>query len=277
MVFLRMASVDRFANKTTTRLRRRFLESAKTSANGAVCQANMTLYGWLKYPDSGILDRLFPLAVRPTMTTRVKICGLTRVDDVDRAVDLGADAIGLVFHARSPRHLNLVQAEKLLARIPAFVTRVALFRDASAASVAQVAQRLQIDALQFHGSESNEFAQQFNKRWFKAIGMGDPELRGDRLATELAAYPGSCGLLFDSHSVRKMGGSGKQFDWSALPQPMPAGSILAGGLSADNVAQAIQTTQAFAVDVSSGVELAPGVKSAQRMKEFFDEVKRVSK
>jgi phosphoribosylanthranilate isomerase len=210
------------------------------------------------------------------MTTRIKICGLTRVDDVDRAVDLGADAIGLVFHARSPRHVNLVQAEKLLERIPPFVTRVALFRDAPATSVAQVVQQLSIDALQFHGSETNQFARQFGKRWFKAIGMGDPQLRGEQLATELAAYPDSSGLLFDSHSVRKMGGSGKQFDWSVLPSPMPRGSILAGGLNADNVAQAIQTTQTSAVDVSSGVELAPGVKSAQRMKAFFDEVKRVS-
>lgn len=211
------------------------------------------------------------------MTTRIKICGLTRAEDVDRAVDLGADAIGLVFHPRSPRHLNLIQAENLLARIPPFVTRVALFRDASATSVAQVVQQLPIDALQFHGSETNQFAEQFNKRWFKAIGMGDSELRGNKLAAELLAYPSACGLLFDSHSVRKMGGSGKQFDWGVLPRPMPRGSVLAGGLNAGNVANAIQITQASAVDVSSGVELAPGVKSAQRMKAFFDEVKRVSK
>lgn len=211
------------------------------------------------------------------MTTRIKICGLTRIDDVDRAVDLGADAIGLVFHARSPRHVNLAQAELLLDRIPAFVTRVALFRNASATSVAQVVHQLPIDALQFHGSESNTFAKQFGKRWFKAIGMGDAELRDDKLATELAAYPDSTGLLLDSHSVRKMGGSGKQFSWEALPQPLPRGSILAGGLTASNVAEAIETTHAFAVDVSSGVELAPGVKSAQRMKAFFDEVNRVSR
>lgn len=210
------------------------------------------------------------------MTTRIKICGLTRLDDIDRAVDLGADAIGLVFHPRSPRHVNLVQAEKLLARVPPFVTRVALFRNSSEATVAQVVQQLPIDTLQFHGSENNEFSKRFGKRWFKAVGMGDPEFRGERLATELLAYPDACGLLFDSHSVRKMGGSGKQFDWDVLPSPMPAGSVLAGGLNANNVAQAIQTTQASAVDVSSGVESAPGVKSAQRMKAFFDEVKRVS-
>lgn len=210
------------------------------------------------------------------MTTRVKICGLTRVDDLERAVELGADAIGLVFHSHSPRNVNMFQAEKLLARIPPFVSRVALFRNASVAEVAHVMQRLQIDAIQFHGDENNEFARQFQTRWFKAIGMGDSSLRGAKLVTELAAYPDACGLLFDSHGAQKMGGSGSQFDWRVLPNPMPKGAVLAGGLHAGNVAHAIQVTGASAVDVSSGVEIAPGVKSARRMKEFFDEVKRVS-
>lgn len=210
------------------------------------------------------------------MSTRVKICGITRSDDLACAIDLGADAIGLVFHPKSPRHVNLHQAEKLLKKIPAYVTRIALFRNSDAVAVGQVVHSLDIDALQFHGNESNQFANQFGKRWYKAIGMGDPQLRGTALEEELAAYPDSCGLLFDSHSVRKMGGSGTQFDWTVLPSPLPQGSVLAGGLHAGNVKQAIETTNSFAVDVSSGVESAPGIKSAKRMKAFFDEVKRVS-
>lgn len=209
------------------------------------------------------------------MRTRIKICGLTTIEDVNSAVDLGVDAIGLVFHARSPRNVNITQAKQLLNAIPPYVTRVALFRDADEATVHQVVRSLPIDVLQFHGSESNEYAQQFGRRWYKAIGMGDSDLRGEKLAAELAAYPDADGLLFDSHSTNKMGGSGAKFDWSVLPSPLPRGAILAGGLNPNNVAAAVETVRPWAVDVSSGVEKAPGVKSAQRMKAFIDEVKRV--
>lgn len=207
------------------------------------------------------------------MHTRIKICGLTRADDVKAAVDCGADALGFVFFERSPRHVTLAQAEKLLALVPPLVSAVGLFVDAPAAVVRETLAALPLDQLQFHGSEAADYCRQFGRRWFKAVPMHDlPDAA--RAAAWLAQYPDSSAFLFDAFGKAQMGGSGEAFDWSRLP-PTDRPVILAGGLHAGNVGEAIRRFRPFAVDVSSGVESAPGVKSSVKMQAFFTAVRNV--
>lgn len=200
--------------------------------------------------------------------TRVKICGLTRVEDLEAAVSLGVDAVGLVFSPRSPRHLELDQARLLAARIPAFVTLVALFLDPPADMVASVLDAVQPELLQFHGAESPHFCTAFRRRYIKAIAMAQPQ----RLAAELATHPDASGFVLDSHAPGERGGTGEVFDWKTMPAGRP-GLILAGGLDAANVGGAIRARAPFGVDVSSGVESAPGHKSAARMADFIRAVR----
>ena len=205
------------------------------------------------------------------MHTRIKICGLTRADDVKAAIDCGADALGFVFFERSPRHVTLAQAERLLALLPPLVSAVGLFVDAPAAVVRETLAVLPLDQLQFHGVETADYCRQFGRRWFKAVPMRDlPDAAS--AAAWLAAYPDSSAFLFDAFGRAQMGGSGEVFDWSCLP-PTDRPVILAGGLHAGNVGDAIRRFRPFAVDVSSGVESAPGVKSSAKMRAFITAVR----
>ncbi len=202
------------------------------------------------------------------LRTRVKICGLTSVADAQVVAEAGADAIGLVFYEPSPRHVAIVQAAEIARAMPAFVTKTALFVDPQADYVNTVLQQVDIDLLQFHGDESPEFCEQFAKPYMKAVRM-----QADTVLTDLAQqYAGAAGLLLDAYVPGIPGGTGEQFNWEWIPKDLSKPVILAGGLTADNVRQAILTAKPWAVDVSGGVEQSKGVKSPQKIIEFMQQV-----
>jgi len=198
--------------------------------------------------------------------TRVKICGITRVDDALAAVRAGVDAIGLVFVQRSPRHVNIETARTICRALPPFVSRVGLFMDAEVERVQQVLDEVPLDWLQFHGREEAAFCRQFGRPWIKALAMG-----GDGMI-DISAFEAADALLLDSHGAGAMGGSGETFDWRRVPS-MKRPWVLAGGLHPGNVAEACRQLQPDAVDVSSGVEVRPGVKSDKLMDQFIKAVK----
>lgn len=209
--------------------------------------------------------------------TRVKICGLTRPQDVRAAVDAGADAIGLVFYPASRRALALDHAAALRAAVPAFVSVVALFVNPDNIAVTQVLDAVRPDLLQFHGEEPPAFCEQFGARYLKAFRVGAPGLdTPEGLASRCRQYPRASGWLFDSFSPG-YGGSGSRFDPALLAAvPRDVGSpalILSGGLDADCVGKGIAEWRPFAVDVSSGVESAPGIKDADRIRSFVRAVR----
>ena len=203
--------------------------------------------------------------------TRVKICGITRVEDALAAAQAGADAIGLVFYERSPRHVSIAQAKQLAAALPPFVTSVGLFVNAEAAFVREVLNRVPLDLLQFHGDESPEFCAQFAKPYLKAIRVK----AGVDLLQCASDFRGAKGLLLDAHVEGIPGGTGMAFDWKLIPQKLPLPVILSGGLDADNVAAAIKQIRPYAVDVSSGVEAAKGIKDAAKIAAFINEVNSI--
>ncbi len=202
------------------------------------------------------------------MTTRIKFCGLTRIEDVRAAVALGVDAIGFVFARRSRRFVEPGQAAALRDALPPFVSAVALFMDDEPDWIEQVIGAVRPDLLQFHGEETPPFAARFARPYLKAVPMASV---GD--ATAYAGrYADARGFLLDSHASGGAGGSGAAFDWSAVPQ-LPRPIVLAGGLEAGNVAQAIAQVKPYAVDVSSGIESAPGLKDAAKMRAFVEAVR----
>lgn len=201
--------------------------------------------------------------------TRIKCCGMTRVEDALLAARLGADAIGLVFTAHSKRRVTLARASEIIAALPPFVTTVALFMDDDAALVRQVMDEAHPDLLQFHGNESDDWCAQFGHPFLKAIPMGE----GRAALSRLHDYPRAAGLLLDGHAVGEAGGSGRAFDWSLLPDGLAQPAILAGGLHAGNVGAAIHVARPWAVDVASGVESAPGIKDPVRLEAFIHAVR----
>lgn len=206
------------------------------------------------------------------MRTRIKFCGMTRRQDIQAAEQLGVDAIGLVFYAGSRRCLTLTQAQELTRSVSAFVTVTGLFLDASEAAVQRTLDAVRLDLLQFHGNESPEFCAAFGRPYVKALSMrAQPDL-----ADCARRYHGAAALLLDSHLPGQAGGTGTIFDWRAVPQVPGMPLILAGGLHAANVAEAIRAVRPYAVDVSSGVESAPGIKDVAKMAEFVREVNRVA-
>ena len=203
--------------------------------------------------------------------TRVKICGITRVEDAQAVCRAGVDAIGLVFYAKSPRNIDVKKAIEICHSLPAFITVVALFKDADEAFVRDVIQQVPIDLLQFHGSENETFCTQFDKPYIKAVGMV-----GHANINEFAErYTRARGLLLDSHAIGEDGGSGHVFDWGTIPESIRGQITLAGGLTADNVASAIEQVRPFAIDISSGVESSGGIKELAKINAFMNEVKRV--
>lgn len=208
------------------------------------------------------------------MRTRIKFCGLTRVEDVQAAVAVGVDALGFIFAAGSPRCLDVERLDALVAALPIFVTPVVLFRDNAPDDVAAVLARSSRLIAQFHGDEPPAFCAGFARPWLKAVPMG--ALSDAALTDYLASFAraGCAGFVFDSHGGAITGGSGRGFDWSRLPQAVPAPVILAGGLGPDTVADAVRRVRPHAVDVSSGIESAPGIKDHAKMRRFADEVFR---
>ena len=200
---------------------------------------------------------------------RVKICGITRVADALAAADAGADAIGLVFYAGSPRCVTPAQARAVTARLPPFVTKVGLFVNPDAEAVAAVLGAVCLDVLQFHGDESPAFCSSFARPYVKAIRM-----RRDLDAGELCRRyeESAAAILLDGYSRDAYGGTGRSFDWRRAPQDRAAPIILAGGLTADNVRRSIMACRPHAVDVSSGVEIEPGVKDERKIATFIREV-----
>jgi phosphoribosylanthranilate isomerase len=201
--------------------------------------------------------------------TRIKCCGMTRVGDALLAARLGADAIGLVFSARSKRQVTLAQAREIVAALPPFVATVALFMDDEANLVRQVLDEVRPTLLQFHGDESDGWCVQFGHPFLKAIAMGE----GAAALPRLHDYPHATGLLLDGHAAGDAGGSGKAFDWSLLPDELAQPLILAGGLHAGNVGAAVRAARPWAVDVASGVESAPGIKDPLRLEAFIRAVR----
>ncbi len=199
--------------------------------------------------------------------TRIKICGITREEDLAAAVAAGADALGVVFYPLSPRYVTPQRAVGLLAGMPAFVTRVGLFVNEPAATVRAVLAQAPLDLLQFHGDEDAAYCAGFGKPWIKAARMRE----GFDLVEYAAAFagaPGVRGLLLDAH-VEGYGGGGKTFDWSLIPRSLPLPVILSGGLDPGNVVDAVRAVRPWAVDVSSGVESAKGIKDVRKIDEFI--------
>ena len=205
---------------------------------------------------------------------RVKVCGITRLEDALQAVRLGADAIGLVFAPGSSRCVSLKQARRISSAVPPFVTRIALVMDPDPGDLERISGQVSVDLIQFHGSESDAFCKRSGRPYIKAISVDET-----REPSWDQAYPGALGFIIDSHAKGAAGGTGRTFDWRRFPGPGESTDrplILAGGLNVDNVARAIRECRPYAVDVSSGVESSPGVKDKALMRRFMTEVQGAS-
>ena len=200
--------------------------------------------------------------------TRIKICGLTREPDVDAAVTAGADAVGFVFHAPSARHVAIERAAVLARRLPPFVTPVGLFVNAEVDAIERAVAAIPGLLLQFHGDETPAQCEAFGRPYLRAARMGP----GFDLLNFASCHANARGLLLDAH-VEGYGGGGKVFDWSLIPRHLPCPVVLSGGLHAGNVIEGILRLRPWAVDVSSGVESAKGIKDAAAMRSFCDAVR----
>lgn len=205
------------------------------------------------------------------MRTRVKICGITRVEDGLAAAASGADAIGLNFFEGSTRVVGVDAAARIAGALPPFVTVVGLFVNPGEREVREVLGRLPVDVLQFHGDEEAGFCTRFDVPYVKAARIRE---RGDA-ARVAEQHPSARALLLDAHRAGQWGGTGQTFDWSLVPADLGRPVVLAGGLEAGNVADAVRSVRPYAVDVSGGVESAPGVKDAARIEAFINEVNGV--
>lgn len=207
------------------------------------------------------------------MRTRVKICGITRIEDAKAAIEAGADAIGLVFYEPSPRSVTIEQAAEIARSVPAFVTVTALFVNPDERYVQDVLEKVRIDLIQFHGDEDNAFCCQFNRPFIKAQRV--------RQASDVVAscmrFPDALAILLDAYKPGVPGGTGETFDWSLVPEELEKPIILAGGLGPDNVADAISRIAPYALDVSGGVEAQKGIKDASKIQAFLNEVYHVNR
>ena len=196
-----------------------------------------------------------------TMATRVKICGITRVEDALATAYCGADAVGFVFWQRSARYVTAEKARDIIAALPPFLAKVGVYVDPDPDWVRETSSLAGLDLLQFHGDEPPAFCRQFTLPYIKAV-----RVRGGLDLLQYATfYKGARGLLLDTYVAGEPGGTGHAFDWDLIPQTLPLPLILSGGLHPGNVAEAIQRTQPWAVDVSSGVEVAKGIKDAGKI------------
>nr|WP_314484010.1 phosphoribosylanthranilate isomerase [uncultured Pseudomonas sp.] len=203
-------------------------------------------------------------------TVRSKICGITRIEDALAAAEAGADAIGLVFYAKSPRAVNVQQARAIIAELPPFVTTVGLFVNATRCELGEILEAVPLDLLQFHGDETPQDCAGHHRPWIKALRVRP----GDDLKAACRQYAAASGILLDTYVPGVPGGTGEAFDWSLVPADLDKPIILAGGLSAANVGQAIAQVRPYAVDVSGGVEHAKGIKDPAQIEAFVRAVKQ---
>ncbi|MFN3715785.1 MAG: phosphoribosylanthranilate isomerase [Thiobacillus sp.] len=203
------------------------------------------------------------------MAVRVKICGITRVEDLRMACDAGADALGFVFYDKSPRNVSIETAAMLVRGLPPFVHSVGLFVDAAPASIETVLASVPLDLLQFHGDETPSECARYGRPFVKAVRVK----AGTDLLKCAADFGAARGLLLDAYVPGVPGGTGERFDWSLIPENLPLPVVLSGGLDPDNVAEAVRRVRPWAVDVSSGVEAAKGIKDAAKVARFISQAK----
>jgi len=204
------------------------------------------------------------------MRTRVKICGITRVEDALSAVERGADAIGLVFYPASPRYVSIASAKEIVTVLPPFVSVVGLFVNASKSEIDAVLSQIRLDFLQFHGDETEADCERYNLPYLKAIRV-KPDTN---LLQYCVEFNGAKALLLDAYSDVAYGGTGQVFDWSLVPRNLPKPLVLAGGLTFENVGDAIHQVRPYAVDVSGGVEQSKGIKDAEKIAAFMHAVEQ---
>ncbi|MRI35011.1 phosphoribosylanthranilate isomerase [Endozoicomonas sp. OPT23] len=205
--------------------------------------------------------------------TRIKVCGVTSVEEARAAVAAGADALGLVFYPASRRFLTVEKAREIALSVPPFITLVGLFVDAGEQEIQEILDHVPLGLLQFHGNETDQECGRWRRRYMKAL-----RIRPDTPVRKLVdAYPGACGLLLDTYRKGVPGGTGEAFDWQLTPKELIASLdkpiVLAGGLTPDNVSEAIEQVAPYAVDVSSGVENSQGGKDPEKMRAFIQAVK----
>lgn len=201
---------------------------------------------------------------------RVKICGITRIEDALLACELGADAIGIVMTPTSPRCVTLERARAIREALPAFVDAVVLTHGLPGERVRAIIEGVQPDLVQFHGMEDAAFCESFGVRYVKAIGMAG----GLDVRAIAAEHKHATAFVLDGHAPGEQGGKGKTFDWSRIPRDLGRPIILAGGLAADNIAEAIRSVRPWAIDLASGVESSPGIKDPAKLRAFFAAVGR---
>ena len=195
---------------------------------------------------------------------RSKICGITRVEDALAAAEAGADAIGLVFYPKSPRAVSIAQARAIISALPPFITTVGLFVNASRCELNETLDAVPLDVLQFHGDETPADCEGFHRPWYKALRVKP----GEDIRLQVDRYGGASAILLDTFVAGTPGGTGEVFDWSLIPADLSKPLILAGGLTCQNIQQALSEVRPFAVDVSGGVELSKGVKDVESVREF---------
>jgi phosphoribosylanthranilate isomerase len=196
---------------------------------------------------------------------RIKICGITRIEDALAAIAAGADAIGFVFYAKSPRAVTPAQASAIIAALPPFVTTVGLFVDMPRAELTRLLTEVPLDLLQFHGDEGPEDCAGYGRPYIKALRVKP----GDDVAGAISRYPAASGILLDTYVPGTPGGTGEAFDWSLVPRDAAKPLILAGGLTPENVGDAVRQVRPYAVDVSGGVEASKGIKEAAKIQAFI--------
>ncbi|MEM8844703.1 MAG: phosphoribosylanthranilate isomerase [Pseudomonadota bacterium] len=202
------------------------------------------------------------------MTTKIKFCGISRSEDIEAAIELDVYAMGLVFYPPSPRAVSIDKARALSEQCSGLITRVGLFMNQDARIIKQVLCEVELDMLQFHGEEEEQFCQSFKKPYIKSIAMGS-----ESDFSKAKQYHSAAALLLDSNELGKPGGSGKAFDWTKVPESIQKPIFLAGGLNPDNVAEAVCKVRPFAVDVSSGIESDKGIKDITKMSQFVQAVR----
>lgn len=202
--------------------------------------------------------------------SRVKICGITNVEDAFCAIEAGADALGFVFYEKSPRYVTPLAAAGIISRLSPFVTTVGLFVNASRSYIDAIVMETKLDLIQFHGDESEDFCRSFSRPYIKAVRVRTSEDVGNAMA----AYPSALGILLDAYVEDVPGGTGEVFNWALIPEVFRSKIILAGGLNPENVAQAIKAIAPYAVDVSGGVEASKGKKNPMLINKFIKEVVR---
>ena len=198
------------------------------------------------------------------MRTRLKICGITRPQDADQVVAVGADGLGLIFYPPSPRYVDITAAAAIAAQVPPLTDVIAVFVNPSAEQVDRVLQRVAVSALQFHGDESAAFCNSFGVPYIKTLRVSDQ----DSLVTRCGGHPDASAVLLDTHDAALYGGTGRSFPWRLAREVQQVPVILAGGLTEQTVSKAIRVSGAYAVDVSSGVESSPGIKDANKIARF---------